>query len=71
MSSTLLTLVAPAGVLLVALFPTRRERNQWRRNRPRLRALMAYYRAPWSRALLPGGALVAPFQTNDPEMGNE
>lgn len=53
------TFAAIAGVLLVALFPTRDERAAFRRRRAR--HLMAYYRAPWSRALEPGGALVAPF----------
>ena len=50
---------AIAGVLLAAVFPTRDERNRWRKRRAR--HLLAYYRAPWSRALQPGGALVAPF----------
>lgn len=50
---------AIAGVLLVALFPTAEERRQWRKHRAR--HLLAYYRAPWSRALQPGGALVDPF----------
>lgn len=50
---------AIAGVMLAAVWPTREERRQWRKRRAR--HLLAYYRAPWSRALLPGGALVAPF----------
>lgn len=53
---------AIAGVLLVALFPTAEERRQWRKHRAR--HLLAYYRAPWSRALQPGGALVDPFTIN-------
>jgi hypothetical protein len=50
---------AIAGLLLVALWPTAEERRQWRKHRAR--HLLAYYRAPWSRALQPGGALVDPF----------
>ena len=53
------TFAGIAGVLLWALFPTKEERAALRRRRAR--HLMAYYRAPWGRALEPGGALVAPF----------
>lgn len=53
---------AIAGVLLAAVWPTQDERNRWRKRRAR--HLLAYYRAPWSRALQPGGALVAPFTVN-------
>ena len=53
------TFAAIAGVLLVALFPTPDERAALRRRRAR--RLVASNRAPWSRALEPGGALVAPF----------
>ena len=52
------TFAAIAGVLLVALAPTRDERAAFRRRRARL---VASHRAPWDRALQPGGALVAPF----------
>lgn len=53
---------AIAGVMLAAIWPTKEERRQWRKHRAR--HLLAYYRAPWSRALEPGGALVAPFTIN-------
>ena len=53
---------AIAGVMLAAVFPTREERRRWRKHRAR--HLLAYYRAPWSKALKPGGALVAPFTIN-------
>ena len=59
---------ALAGVMLAAVFPTREERRQWRKHRAR--HLLAYYRAPWSRALLPGGALVAPFTIGREPMKN-
>ena len=45
---------AIAGVLLVAVFPTRDERRRWRARRCAMPSAR-------SRALLPGGALVAPF----------
>jgi hypothetical protein len=63
------TFAAIAGVLLVALFPTRDERAAFRRRRAR--HLVAYYRAPWSRALEPGGALVAPFTIGREPMTSE
>lgn len=68
------------GAALYACFPTRDERAAFRRRRARL---MASNRAPWGRALEPGGALVAPFTIggapvvptisypNRPEEGNE
>lgn len=48
------TFAAIAGVLLVALFPTAEERRRWRDRRCAMPSAR-------SRALLPGGALVAPF----------
>lgn len=45
---------AIAGVLLVALWPTAEERRRWRARRCAMPSAR-------SRALLPGGALVAPF----------
>lgn len=60
------TFAAIAGVMLVALFPTRDERAAFRRRRARL---VASDRAPWGRALEPGGALVSPFTIGREPMG--
>ena len=59
---------AIAGVMLASVWPTREERRQWRKHRAR--HLLAYYRAPWSRALEPGGALVAPFTVGGAPMND-
>ena len=48
------TFAGIAGVLLVALWPTQDERRRWRARRCAMPSAR-------SRALLPGGALVAPF----------
>jgi hypothetical protein len=53
---------AIAGVLLVALFPTAEERRRWRARRCAMPSAR-------SRALLPGGALVAPFTIGGEPMG--